>query len=189
LLRVFLSASLWLIDFVTNFERSFYNNTPLNNKGMKQIEILRKTRKFLLDLIDGLTIEELNEIPAGFNNNIIWNLGHMIASQQGVCYKRAGLNLTIEEKYFINYKPDTKPNNFIDAEQANEIKSLFLSAIDQLEEDYNSNVFADYPAWTNRYGVEHKNIDDTINFLLFHDGLHVGYIMALKRIVKNNISI
>ncbi|MEO6718949.1 MAG: DinB family protein [Ferruginibacter sp.] len=154
---------------------------------MKQIEILKKTRKYLLDLINELTIEELNEIPVGFNNNIIWNLGHMLASQQGVCYKRAGLNLVIDEKYFLDYKPETKPDHFIDAEQADKIKGLFLPAIDQLEEDYNNNVFANYPPWTNRYGVEHKNIDDTINFLLFHEGLHLGYIMALKRIVKSNI--
>jgi len=156
---------------------------------MKQIEILKKTRKYILELINDLSIEELNEIPAGFNNNIIWNLGHMLASQQGVCYKRAGLNLVIEEKYFLDYKPETKPGHFIDAEQANEIKNLFLPAIDKLEEDYNNNVFANYPPWTNRYGVEHKNIEDTINFLLFHEGLHLGYIMALKRILKSNVAV
>jgi len=48
----------------------------------KEIERLKKTRIFLLDLIKDLTTEQLNEIPKGFNNNIIWNLGHLIASQQ-----------------------------------------------------------------------------------------------------------
>ena len=27
-------------------------------------------------------------------------------------------------------------------------------------------------------------IEDTINYLIFHEGLHVGYIMPLKRLVR-----
>jgi hypothetical protein len=154
---------------------------------MKQIEILKKTREYLLELVRDLSIEELNEIPPGFNNNIIWNLGHMLASQQGVCYVRSGLKVAIDEKYFLAYKPDTKPGEFIDRVQVDAIKSLFLPAIDQLERDYYDNVFANYPAWTNRYGVEHKNIEDTIDFLLFHEGLHLGYIMALKIMVRSKV--
>ena len=49
-----------------------------------QIETIRKTRSFLLDYIKELNIEQLNKIPAGFNNNIAWNLGHLVAAQQGV---------------------------------------------------------------------------------------------------------
>ena len=154
---------------------------------MKQIEILKKTRQYLLELVRDLSIEELNEIPHGFNNNIIWNLGHMLASQQGVCYVRSGLKVAIDEKYFLAYKPGTKPDEFIDRVQVDAIKNLFLPAIDQLERDYYDNVFSNYPPWTNRYGVEHKNIEDTIDFLLFHEGLHLGYIMALKRMVRSKV--
>ena len=156
---------------------------------MKQIEILKKTRTYLLDLVSDLSIEELNEIPPGFNNNIIWNLGHMLASQQGVCYVRSGLKMPIDEQYFLAYKPETKPVEFIGGEQVDAIKSLFLPAIDQLEQDYNNNLFSNYPTWTNRYGVEHKSIEDTIDFLLFHEGLHLGYIMALRRMIRSRIAI
>ena len=155
----------------------------------QQFEILRKTRQYLLELIQDLSIEELNEIPAGFNNNILWNLGHMLASQQGVCYMRAGLELKIDEKFFLIYKPETKPAAFMDENRVAEIKRLFLPVIDQLEKDYDDNLFANYPTWTNRYGVEHKNIEDTINFLLFHEGLHLGYIMAQKRTIRNEVAI
>src|SRR4051812_21232429 len=106
---------------------------------MKQIEILKKTRQYLLELVRDLSIEELNEIPPGFNNNIIWNLGHMLASQQGVCYIRSGLKVAIDEKYFLAYKPDTKPSELIDRVQVDAIKNLFLPAIDQLELDYYNN--------------------------------------------------
>ena len=54
---------------------------------MRQFEILKLTRQYLLNDIKDLTVEQLNEVPAGFNNNIIWNVAHMLATQQGICYE------------------------------------------------------------------------------------------------------
>ena len=150
----------------------------------KQFDILRKTRTHLLNFISDLTIEELNEIPTGFNNNIAWNVGHLLASQQGLCYLRSGNKTVIDEKYFLKYKPDTKPEGFVDSAEMEEIQQLFLSVIDQLESDYRDNVFANYTPWTNRYGIEISSIEDVVKFVLFHEGLHLGYVMALKRLVK-----
>jgi len=150
----------------------------------KQFEIIRNTRRFLLNFIGDLTIDQLNEIPLGFNNNIIWNIAHMIAAQQGICYLRGGLDLKIDQKMFQAYKPDTKPTGFVTSEEVKIIKQLLVSTIDQLETDCKNNAFTNYTSWINRYGVQHNNIDDTIYFLIFHDGLHIGYIMPLNRLVK-----
>ena len=148
------------------------------------IEILIKTRKHLLSFISELTVEELNEVPSGFNNNIIWNLAHLVASQQGVCYLRAGLKLSVDEKFYLAYKPDTRPQHYINTKEVETIKQLLISTIDQFKSDYENKLFSDYVAWTNRYGIQLASIDDTIAFLPFHEGLHLGYIMALKRLVK-----
>ncbi len=150
----------------------------------KELEILRKTRTFLLSLIAELTTEQLNKVPAGFNNNIVWNLGHVVAAQQGVCYVRGGLPMMIEEKYFLPYKPDSKPSHYVDDAEVQVLKTQLLSTLDKFEEDLDNGVFASNPPWTNRYGVEHATIEDSIRFLLFHDGLHLGYMMALKRAVN-----
>ncbi|MDB4926092.1 MAG: hypothetical protein JWR23_2148 [Mucilaginibacter sp.] len=138
-------------------------------------------RLSLVKLTEGLTIEQLNKIPAGFNNNIIWNLAHMIAAQQGLCYRRAGIDTIVDETFFMTYKPDTKPEKFINAAELETIKALLISTVDQLETDIKNNLFTNYTPWTTRYGVEINNISEAVNFLPFHDGLHVGYIMALKR--------
>lgn len=151
----------------------------------KQFEIIRQTRKFLLTTIEELTTEQLNEIPEGFNNNIIWNLAHIVAAQQGVCYVRGGLKPVIDDQFFNAYKPDTKPTTYVDEAEIAKIKEWVVSTIDRLEQDYNSKIFEGYQSWTNRYGVEHRSIDDTLYFLPFHDGFHIGYITALKRVVKN----
>src|SRR5688572_3463318 len=117
---------------------------------IKQIESIKATRNFLLTLISDLSVEELNEIPSGFNNNIIWNIAHLVASQQGVCYKRAGLDLHIDEGFFMAYKPGTKPEHFVDTKQTRFIKGLLLTTIDQLETDLKNNVFINYPSWITR---------------------------------------
>jgi hypothetical protein len=148
-----------------------------------QIETIRKTRSFLLDYIKELNIGQLNKIPAGFNNNIAWNLGHMVAAQQGVCYLRAGLKTWVDEDFFNAYKPGSKPTEYINESQIEKIKELFFSSLDILKSDYAKGLLTNYPAWTTRYGVELNNIDEAIQFLNFHEGLHLGYIMALKRAI------
>jgi hypothetical protein len=147
----------------------------------KQFEILRKTRQFLLSLINELTPGEMNTIPPGFNNNIAWNIGHIVAAQQGVCYLRGGMPMVIPGDLFERYKPDSKPQGIVDSAELGQIKSLLLSTIDNLEEDYHAGKFQHYNSWTSRYGITINTIDDAISFLSFHDGLHIGYIMALRR--------
>ena len=150
----------------------------------KQIEIIRSLREFLLSTVNELSTEQLNKIPDGFGNNIIWNLAHLIAAQQGICYIRAGLNTPLNEDFVNTYKTGTKPEKFVDAAEIARIKQLFFSTLDQLETDYNNNIFKGYTAVTTRYGVALNNIDDGINFLPFHEGYHIGVIAGLNRLVK-----
>lgn len=137
----------------------------------------------MLNHVNDLTIGQLNKVPAGFNNNIVWNLAHVVASQQGVCYRRAGLELRIQDNFFATYKPETKPEHFITAEELETIKGLMFSTIDQFEADYQTDIFNNYVPWVTRYGVKIDTIDDALTFLPFHEGLHMGYIMALKRAI------
>ena len=152
----------------------------------KEITRLKNIRIYLLDLVKDLSTEQLNEIPEGFNNNIIWNLAHLLATQQGICYIRAGIKTYVDEKYFLTYKPNTIPEQLIDTANVEAIKQLFVSAIDRFEIDYENKLFSNYGSWMAKpYGVEVINIDEAIKFLLFHEGLHAGYIMAMKRLLKN----
>lgn len=151
----------------------------------KSIEIIKKPRIQLTGLVQKLTVEQLNEISAGFNNNILWNLGHLIATEQAICYKRAGLEIRIDESVFLAYKGGTKPQKFIDAGEVDEISKLLISSIGQLEIDYQDKLFTNYTSWTTGSGIEINNIDDALNFLPFHEGLHIGHIMAMSRILMH----
>jgi hypothetical protein len=143
----------------------------------------RKVRHLLLDIVSNLTTEQLNHTPHGFSNNIIWNIGHVIAAQQGICYKRAGKSLQIEDDFFDTFKPGTKPNKFFESDEIDQIKKLALSTIDAFEKDYILKEFEQYEKWTTRFGAEITSIDVAAEFIFFHEGLHTGYVMAMKKVL------
>jgi hypothetical protein len=147
------------------------------------VDILRQPRIYLLNLVSELTTEQLNKVPEGYNNNIIWNLGHMVAAQQGICYKRTGVDMVVTEDFFETYKPGTKPLKFVNDEEIAAIKEQLLTTLDKLETDIDKGIFVNYTPVMTRYGVELINIDNAVAFLPFHDGFHMGYVLALKRAV------
>ncbi|MET3978875.1 hypothetical protein ABIB62_001444 [Mucilaginibacter sp. UYP25] len=147
----------------------------------KQLEFIRQPRLMILNTLKDFTLEQLNTIPPGFNNNIAWNLGHMLAAQLGIWYKRAGLD--VDEPFYQLYKPDSKPEGPITQEELDEIKLRLITSLDDFEKDYAANIFANYPTWTTRYGAVVSSIDEAIAFLPFHEGLHIGYMMSLRKLV------
>ena len=153
----------------------------------KRIIKIKKARQFLLDQLPGLTDEQLNTIPAGYNNNIIWNLVHLICAQQGICYLRAAQPAVVPEKYIVPFFTNTRPERTIEKEEIEEIKQLFIGTIDQLQLDYDRQIFRNYtpsPNILKIYGIEINDIDDALEFVLYHEGYHSGYILALKRLVS-----
>lgn len=152
---------------------------------IRQIENIRKTRFFLLERLKYLSTDEFNRTPNEFNNNIIWNLGHIIAVQQGICYKKAAAVPLINDEFWEKYKPGSVPQTPVKAIDVENIKRLFLSSINQLEIDCNTTVFGNYTPWTTAYGLEIRNIKDAINFETFHEGLHFGTIVALIKIIQS----
>src|SRR5437762_2510907 len=99
----------------------------------KRIDKIKKFRLFLLEQIKELTDEQLNKIPHGYNNNIIWNLTHLICAQQGICYLRAGQAALVPDKYIAPFFTNTKPERFISRQETEEISGLFISTIDTLQ--------------------------------------------------------
>ena len=151
-----------------------------------KIEKITGFRLFLLKQIEELTTQQLNTVPPGYNNNIIWNLGHLICVQQNLCYARANLPITVDDKYFSPYMPGTKPEKFIDDQEIRTIKDLLITSLDPLRADLDKNIFVNYTASVvipKVYGFEVNNIDMALEYLLYHEGLHGGYVGSLKHLL------
>jgi hypothetical protein len=148
-----------------------------------QIENIRKTRETIINHVKELSLEKLNIIPHGFNNNILWNLGHLFAAQQNICYIRGGLRPPLSQTDFADFMPGTKPDHFFESDEEDNVKALLLSSVDILQRDYQNKAFANLTPYTTRYGIPINNIDDAIAFMQYHEGLHSGVIMSIRKLV------
>ena len=147
-------------------------------------DICQKNRQLLHNLMERLTPEQLNKIPDGYNNNILWNIGHSIATQQLLVYGLSGEDIQIPKHIIDLYKKGTKPEKPASLEEIEEIKQLLFSTINQLEKDYSEGVFKTFKTYTlsTSGGTLHK-VEDAIAFNNFHEGLHLGYAMALVKAI------
>lgn len=148
-----------------------------------QFELLKTTRANIIQLIDGLTIDQLNTIPDHFNNNLIWNLGHVLVTQQLLMYKLSGNECYISNDIIDQYRKGTRPDYYVKQKELNYIlENLFLT-IDYAIDDLAGNKFKEYKTYPTSYNVELKSIRDAVVFNNIHEGLHYGYMMAIKKFV------
>lgn len=148
-------------------------------------QVLNNIRGIFKKIIEENTLEILNKIPEGFNNNIIWNIGHVVVSEQLLAYKLSGLEANLSEKLINTFRKDTKPEGDLNKEEVNEIKDLLLSTLAKTKKDYDSGVFKKYNPYTvSTTGNTLNTIDDALQFILTHEGIHYGYVLALLKVIK-----
>ncbi|MBD8487654.1 DinB family protein [Echinicola sp. CAU 1574] len=142
-----------------------------------------KTRENFINLINGLSLDQINQIPKGFNNNIAWNFGHIVVTQQIICYKLSGLPLLVEDDLVEKYKKGTKPEAPISEKELENLKILALSCLENLKNDLLIGSFKEFKEYTTSFGVTLTSIKEAIEFNSIHEGMHLGYAMAQRRLV------
>lgn len=147
---------------------------------------IETARQGFTELIEGLTIEQLNKIPPGFNNNIAWNFGHISVAALALAFKTSGVKPAIEIPYFKKYGKGTRPETHIDAEELQALKDYAVTAISMIKESLTGNEFSNVtitPYTTTTYGMPMTDIDEIIATIAMHDSLHYGVAKSLSRIV------
>jgi len=146
-------------------------------------DTLLASRELTLKFIKGFTPAQLNHIPDGFNNNIIWNLGHLVVTQQLLWYSLAGEKMHLSSEMVEKYKKGSQPSTIVTDDEIQKIKELLTSLPEKSIADYKNKLFQSYQEYTTSFNVTLRSIDDGIKFNNFHEGLHVGTIMALRKLV------
>ena len=149
----------------------------------KELEILKQNRVNILKIIENLTLAQINKTPKGFNNNIAWNITHLVVTHQLLCYDKANLTTKVNDDMISDYKKGTKSQRDITQEEFENIRGLFVSLIDKFKEDYNNKIFKNYNSYTTSADVTLNSIEDAISFNNFHEGIHLGSIFALRKLV------
>jgi hypothetical protein len=146
-------------------------------------EVQKTSREILLKILDSHSLEQLNKIPQGFNNNLIWNIAHCIAAQQALVYKLSGLPSIVPDEFIARYRKDTKPEGDVSQEEVDEIRRLLSDTLQQAEKDYTAKIFLKYTEYTTSMGFTLRNIEDALSFNNYHEATHTGIIMSIRKFV------
>ena len=146
-------------------------------------KIWETNRNLYLNFLKSYSLEQLNKIPDGFSNNLIWNIGHIIVSQQGLVYRLSGLPMHVSDAMFETYKNGSKPTGSTTAEEVSEIKSLLLTLIKKTKEDYANGKFTTYNEYTTSTGFNLTTTLEAMEFNNYHEAIHLGFMMNIRKFI------
>jgi hypothetical protein len=146
------------------------------------LKIFKKNRQNIIKLLHEHKLKEVNAIPFNFNNNIIWNAGHILLSQQFLLYYFSDLPMMDFVKDFTpKYASNSKPKGEVSQNELDLIIDLLESSANQLITDYDRGIFKTYKEYTSDYfGITMRNIEEAIHFNTYHEGYHFGFMRALE---------
>jgi len=147
-------------------------------------EITLLNRKRLYEILDTTPRGQLLDIPDGYRNNIWWNIVHVVVTQQLLLYKLSGLQMRVPEVFIEKFKKGTVPDGSATDEEMKEIAAFLVSTAEWAEEDYENGLFKSYSEYTTSAKITLQSVEDAIAFNAYHEGLHMGTIIALQKAVQ-----
>ena len=146
-------------------------------------KIWETSRKQYLKFFDGYTLEQLNRIPEGFSNNLIWNIGHIIVAQQGLVYRLSGLPTYITDEMTNTYKNGSKPTAMTTQAEVDELKVLLMTMMEKTKDDFAKEKFSSYNEFTTSTGFHLATTKEAMEFNNYHEALHLGFMMNIRKFV------
>lgn len=148
-----------------------------------EIKLLIQTRQNILYSIEDLSVEELNLVPQGFRNSIFWNVAHVVVTQQLLHYFLSENDMYIANQLVAKYKKGTSFEEPATKDEIQNIKELLVETPIVLKSDYKRKIFENFKEYPTSYGFTLTSIEDAIRFNNVHEGLHFGYILAMKKYI------
>ncbi|MEO9894290.1 DinB family protein [Aurantibacter sp.] len=149
----------------------------------KIFDITLKSRHRLYKVLEETSKADLLKIPTSHNNNIWWNIAHVLVTEQLLVYKFSGLELQIPEHLVDKFRKGTVPDGTASDDDIQLVKDLLIATAEKTKADYNKGIFKNYKAYTTSANVTLGNAEDAIAFNVLHEGLHIGAIISLQKLL------
>ncbi|RXZ01480.1 DinB family protein [Fictibacillus sp. S7] len=151
---------------------------------------LRFVRGNTLKLVEGLSEEQSEIIPDGFNNNIKWNLGHIYNILERNAFYFAKEDWVMPEAFPSLFNPGTKPENGQRVTVSlSEITDLLENQIDRIEATFSGRLkektAEDY---TTSQGLYMSTVEEFLSCNLYHEGMHLDRIKVLKKLNSTKVN-
>lgn len=155
-------------------------NTTVNNVISTTIQ----NRKLLYRFLKDTPREVLLNIPEGYRNNIWWNIAHTMVTQQMLVYNLSKLPMRVEKDVVNKFKMGTVPDGTATENEIEKVAAYLFSTMEWTQEDYEKGLFKEFDPYTTRTKVILRNVEDALNYNLYHEGLHLGVILSLLKVVR-----
>lgn len=133
------------------------------------------------------TSENVDVVPPGFRNNIRWNLGHIPVINELVLSSMCGVGVTLPAGYAELFGNGTSPADWPGKEvpSIEDILGELRKQAAAIEAQVSGRLGEPLPSplRIGKYG-EFRNLAEVLNFLFYHEGVHVGIIKALLNVVR-----
>lgn len=147
------------------------------------LKIWFRNREFYHQFLEKYNAEQLNLMPEAFNNNLIWNIGHVLVVHQRLHYTLSGLQMDVSEEFFQMFKPGSKPERLISVEEIETLKKMSEKQLTQTPEDIKNGLFQNFQEYTTSTGFHLKTFAEAHEFNNFHEALHLGYMQSIRKFV------
>lgn len=146
-------------------------------------ETIRQNRNVLAQILLQTPQKQLITIPPGFANNIWWNIAHVVVTHQLLLYGLSNLPMAVGEDLISRYRKGTFPQGEPGRQEIAEIQELLIQTAHTAEVDFKAGKFVAFREYTTSVGVRLQNFKDALAFDAFHEGLHLGVVISLKKLV------
>ncbi len=146
-------------------------------------ELHRQARENLLKLVNAMTPDQLNLVPPGCSNNLVWNAGHVIATSELLTYGLGGYPLPSGMEFINRYRKGTRPEERADREAIDYIREELLAGHSRMVEDFGKLDWTRYKPYTTSFGASFSTIGEAVTFNNLHEAMHLGTMQVLRRLV------
>lgn len=146
-------------------------------------DITLKTRAILYKFLENFSLEQLNSVPKGYRNSMYWNIMHVVVTQQLLVYGLSNVPMLLDSEYIKAFRKGTKTEHDASQDDIEYLKSLLISTIEKTQSDYAAGIFTTFTSYTVSTKSTLTNVEEAIEFNNFHEGIHLGYILAMKNTI------
>lgn len=150
--------------------------------GQFIFEQLNFARRSLLNTLNGISEEQADIVPEGFNN-IRWNLGHVCLVQARMAFAFAEEPVEVPDVYSELFASGTKPSEWkIKPPTLNELIEILNDQPNRIQARLQDRLNEEVAKPFSRIpGLNLKTFDELLTFSLYHEG---GHIQNVKTLIK-----
>ena len=147
-------------------------------------DILEQNRSNIYGILQRLSPEQLNRIPEGFNNNLIWNAGHLVVTQQLLVHSLSGSEVLVSADWIQRFRKGSRPDRQVSKSEIDQLLEALLEVPKTSRKMMNDGKMKDtYSAYETSFGTTLHSLDEAIPFNNIHEGMHFGAILSLRKMV------